>query len=289
MNANERQDGWYCVKWHESGNGAGLPLPGPWEIAEWIPILERWRDKIGVTDRMPMVIGPRIPSPDEPVQPILDGVFDHKPGCKAPDYGPCSCVQPDSPLLEQAHAAARRLLATEAEVLAMPSRERDWFMDKPGHQDAFDLARFALSLHKPAPPDSPQTAQSSVFDPEFQERNSKCVASMPDYVKGSPINRRDPTTAQSQPDGHAGRCVIRKPFMCSLCHCSQTLPADLQTCECPCHPRDLAGGDQSELVRELVEALKAVLSDTLAPVNTLAMQQARAALAKANRYLKEGL
>ena len=23
---------------------------------------------------------------------ILDGVFDHVPGCRAPDYGPCSCI-----------------------------------------------------------------------------------------------------------------------------------------------------------------------------------------------------
>ena len=57
---------------------------------------------------------------------------------------------PDTaPLLEYAHAAARRLLATEAEVLAMPKEQVDWFMGKPGHSDAFDLARFVLSLKQP--------------------------------------------------------------------------------------------------------------------------------------------
>ncbi len=30
-----------------------------------------------------------------PERLILDGVFDHKPGCRAPDYGPCTCAVPE--------------------------------------------------------------------------------------------------------------------------------------------------------------------------------------------------
>lgn len=37
--------------------------------------------------------------------------------------------------------ACDRLLATEAEVLAMPSEQREWFMSKPGHRDCFTVAR----------------------------------------------------------------------------------------------------------------------------------------------------
>ncbi len=48
-----------------------------------------------------------------------------------------------------ARAGAKRLLETEAEILSMPKQQRDWFMSKPGHADAFNLARYVLSLPKP--------------------------------------------------------------------------------------------------------------------------------------------
>ncbi len=38
-------------------------------------------------------------------------------------------------------AACDRLLATEAEVLAMDLEPRDWFMAKAGHRDCFTVAR----------------------------------------------------------------------------------------------------------------------------------------------------
>jgi hypothetical protein len=38
-------------------------------------------------------------------------------------------------------AACDRLLKTEAEVSEMPAEQRDWFNGKPGHQDAFKVAK----------------------------------------------------------------------------------------------------------------------------------------------------
>ena len=43
-------------------------------------------------------------------------------------------------------AACDRLLATEAEVLAMDARSIRWFMGKPGHRDCFRVARALKSI-----------------------------------------------------------------------------------------------------------------------------------------------
>ena len=47
--------------------------------------------------------------------------------------------------------ACNRLLATEAQIMKMPKKDREWFMEKPGHQDCFDVARGLkeLLIHEP--------------------------------------------------------------------------------------------------------------------------------------------
>lgn len=43
-------------------------------------------------------------------------------------------------------AACERLLKIRVEVLEMDARSRDWFLSKPGHTDAFDVAHALLSI-----------------------------------------------------------------------------------------------------------------------------------------------
>lgn len=43
-------------------------------------------------------------------------------------------------------AACHRLLRTEEEINSLPQEIREWFISKPGHREAFALARFALRV-----------------------------------------------------------------------------------------------------------------------------------------------
>ena len=56
-------------------------------------------------------------------------------------------------------------------------------------EDVIDFAERALRAADPAP---------ALFDPAFQERNSKLVADMPDWKKGSPVNERKPEPAPAE-------------------------------------------------------------------------------------------
>ncbi len=61
----ERQDGWYWVKWNEGGK---------WRVARWHNDSREWA-AVGLhnnlSEDIAVTVGPRIPSPDEPKDPDL--------------------------------------------------------------------------------------------------------------------------------------------------------------------------------------------------------------------------
>lgn len=67
-------------------------------------------------------------------------------------------------------AACNRLLNTEREVCEMDQRSRDWFLNKPGHADAFTVARALRSILETGaiPRKGPQMADTSQQDPVAQ-------------------------------------------------------------------------------------------------------------------------
>ncbi len=73
----ERQDGWYWVRWPERRYPPVRNKPEPWSLAEWCGRERRgyasahWRADMNLYHSDPAIIGQRIPSPDEPKDPDL--------------------------------------------------------------------------------------------------------------------------------------------------------------------------------------------------------------------------
>ena len=103
----ERQDGWYWVRWPERRYPPVRHQPEPWSPAEWCGQERKghasahWRANMNLYHSDPEVIGPRIPSPDEPnAAPDLLAVV------KAAKMLMSSEAINDSPYVKHSYAAA---------------------------------------------------------------------------------------------------------------------------------------------------------------------------------------